>query len=202
MAEIHGRNPNLRQLRDEASSKGIIAAGAATASALRLPVSLDDVAGQPAAPGTVERLITLNVNGQERRVDVMPQDTLAMTLRYKLGLTGTKLGCDRAGVRRVHGADRRCAALLVFGARAHACAGKKIVTIEGLADPPTASCSRCSRASSTSRASSARSACRASSMAAAGYLEDESESDARRNWRTASPATCAAARTTTRFSPR
>ena len=46
--------------------------------------------------GSVERLITLNVNGQDRRVDVMKQETLAMTLRYKLGLTGTKLGCDRA----------------------------------------------------------------------------------------------------------
>ena len=40
--------------------------------------------------------ITLNVNGQNRPVDVMKQETLAMTLRYKLGLTGTKLGCDRA----------------------------------------------------------------------------------------------------------
>ena len=29
-------------------------------------------------------------------MDVMKQETLAMTLRYKLGLTGTKLGCDRA----------------------------------------------------------------------------------------------------------
>jgi aerobic-type carbon monoxide dehydrogenase small subunit (CoxS/CutS family) len=43
-----------------------------------------------------ERLITLNVNGQPRRVEVMRQETLAFTLRYKLGLTGTKLGCDRA----------------------------------------------------------------------------------------------------------
>ena len=42
------------------------------------------------------RLMTLNVNGQMRRVDVMKQETLAMTLRYKLGLTGTKLGCDRS----------------------------------------------------------------------------------------------------------
>ena len=40
--------------------------------------------------------MTLNVNGQMRRVDVMKQETLAMTLRYKLGLTGTKLGCDRS----------------------------------------------------------------------------------------------------------
>ena len=40
--------------------------------------------------------MTLNVNGQARRVDVLKQETLAQTLRYKLGLTGTKLGCDRA----------------------------------------------------------------------------------------------------------
>ena len=44
----------------------------------------------------MERLLSLNVNGQTRRVDVLPNETLAMTLRYKLGLTGTKLGCDRA----------------------------------------------------------------------------------------------------------
>ena len=43
-----------------------------------------------------ERLLTLTVNGQVRRVDVLPNETLATTLRYKLGLTGTKLGCDRA----------------------------------------------------------------------------------------------------------
>ena len=48
------------------------------------------------AGGPGARLITVNVNGQRRRVDVMKQETLAWTLRYKLGLTGTKLGCDRA----------------------------------------------------------------------------------------------------------
>src|ERR1700677_4265026 len=43
-----------------------------------------------------ERLITVNVNGQQRRVDAMKQETLSWTLRHKLGLTGTKIGCDRA----------------------------------------------------------------------------------------------------------
>jgi aerobic-type carbon monoxide dehydrogenase small subunit (CoxS/CutS family) len=45
--------------------------------------------------GAVERLLSLNINGRTRRVDVLPQETLAHTLRYKLGLTGTKIGCNR-----------------------------------------------------------------------------------------------------------
>ena len=75
--------------------KGVVAAGAAVSSATYL--FRTNAAGQTAGgPGAVERLMTLTVNGQERRVDVLPQETLAQTLRYKLGLTGTKLGCDRS----------------------------------------------------------------------------------------------------------
>jgi aerobic-type carbon monoxide dehydrogenase small subunit (CoxS/CutS family) len=82
--------------------------------------------------GAGERLITLNVNGQPRRVEVMKQETLAFTLRYKLGLTGTKLGCDRA----------ECGActVLIDDVPHYSCSvltntvrGKKVTTIEGLA---------------------------------------------------------------------
>src|SRR6476646_2840653 len=75
---------------------GVIAAGAAVSSAAYVFRGSPLLGQQASAPGAVERLITLNVNGQERRVDVMKQETLAMTLRYKLGLTGSKLGCDRS----------------------------------------------------------------------------------------------------------
>jgi len=78
-----------------------------------------------------ERLITLNVNGRPRRVEVMKQETLAWTLRYKLGLTGTKLGCDRA--------ECGSCTVLIDDVPQYSCSvltntvrGRKVTTIEGL----------------------------------------------------------------------
>ena len=81
-------NPKLTRRR---FIKGVIASGVAVTS-----TSLWYTAtGQSRPAGAVERLLRINVNGQMRSVDVAPQETLASTLRYKLGLTGTKLGCNR-----------------------------------------------------------------------------------------------------------
>ena len=110
---------------------GVIAAGATTSSVGYLFKGPQPLLGALAVQGSVERLITLNVNGQQRRVDILPQETLAFTLRYKLGLTGTKLGCDRA----------ECGActVLIDGVNSYSCSvlthtvrGAQITTIEGL----------------------------------------------------------------------
>ena len=111
--------------------KGVIAAGAAVSSASYL-FRTNALGQSESAPGSADRLISLSVNGQDRRVDVLKQETLAQTLRYKLGLTGTKLGCDRA----------ECGACTVLiddvphyacSVLTHTVRTKKIMTIEGLA---------------------------------------------------------------------
>ena len=81
-------NPKLTRRR---FIKGVIASGAADTST----TIWYSANGQSRPAGAVERMIRININGQMRNVDVAPQETLASTLRYKLGLTGTKLGCNR-----------------------------------------------------------------------------------------------------------
>ncbi len=112
--------------------KGVITSGVAVSSAGYLFRASSLLRGQQRPTGVGERLITLNVNGQQRRVDAMKQETLASTLRYKLGLTGTKLGCDRA--------ECGSCTVLIDDVPYYACSvlthtvrGRKILTIEGLA---------------------------------------------------------------------
>ena len=58
--------------------KGVIASGAAASAAGYLFRGPGISSAHAQAAGTVERLVTLNVNGASRRVDVLPQETLAI----------------------------------------------------------------------------------------------------------------------------
>lgn len=120
--------------------KRVVASGAAASAAAYVFGGLSGCTpeggggARAAVAGSVERLISLNINGRLRRVDVLPQETLAMTLRYKLGLTGTKLGCDRAECGSctvlIDGVTHYSCSTFTHGVRARA-----VTTIEGIAGP-------------------------------------------------------------------
>ena len=117
-------NPRLSRRR---FLKAVIASSVAAASSSGIHSAIAQ--GRPR--GTVERLISLNINGSTRRVDVSPQETLAHTLRYKLGLTGTKIGCNR-------GECGTCT-VLIDGVTVYSCSmlthsvrSRAVRTIEGL----------------------------------------------------------------------
>jgi xanthine dehydrogenase YagT iron-sulfur-binding subunit len=87
------------------------------------------VTASQAAPRTTIRLV---VNGTRRRVEVEDRWTLAELLRDHLGLTGTKLGCER-------GECGACTVLL-DGKPVYSCSnlavwadGRSVQTVEGLA---------------------------------------------------------------------
>lgn len=77
------------------------------------------------------RAMVLQVNGEEHEVSAPPSWTLLELLRYKLGLTGTKQGCDKG--------DCGACTVLIDGQPSLSCCtlgvmaqGKAITTIEGL----------------------------------------------------------------------
>src|SRR5215207_942735 len=78
------------------------------------------------------RMLRLNINGQDHNVAVQPNTPLLWAIRENVGLTGTKYGCGIAqcGACTVHvdGVATRSCSLPAGDA-----VGKKIVTIEGLA---------------------------------------------------------------------
>jgi xanthine dehydrogenase YagT iron-sulfur-binding subunit len=102
-----------------------------TANALaRETQDTDKVQGPEALP------VKLHINGREHSVIIEPRDTLAQTLRDNIGLTGTKVVCDRGS----------CSACTVWIDKTPALAcmtlaidttGRKITTIEGLSHGDT-----------------------------------------------------------------
>ncbi|WP_084774218.1 (2Fe-2S)-binding protein [Nonomuraea candida] len=109
------------------------AAGTAAAARTAAPAPASAAAAQAyaVAPGASAE-VALKVNGQLHRIVLEPRVTLLDTLRERLGLTGTKKGCDRG----------ECGACTVLadGERVKSCLtlavmrqGAEITTVEGLA---------------------------------------------------------------------
>jgi carbon-monoxide dehydrogenase small subunit len=82
------------------------------------------------------KIAKLNVNGQDYEVEVRTNETLVKVLHRDLGFTGTKIGCDsgECGACTVLVDGQPVSSCLTLAIE---CEGKKIFTIEGLADPET-----------------------------------------------------------------
>ena len=117
-------NPKLSRRR---FIKGVIYSSAAAASGAGYYLA----SAQTNSNAVMERLLSLNINGQTRLVDVSPAETLAFTLRNKLALTGLKVACNR-------GECGACTVLLDNVANyscsllTHTIKDRAITTIEGL----------------------------------------------------------------------
>ncbi|MFC6016694.1 (2Fe-2S)-binding protein [Plantactinospora solaniradicis] len=87
----------------------------------------------PEAAGNSPVEIGLVVNGRAERLRVDSRVTLLDALRERLALTGSKKGCDRGqcGACTVHVDGRRVLSCLTL---AVATAGRRVTTVEGLAD--------------------------------------------------------------------
>ena len=95
-------------------------------------MAVDSSAIPPDTIGPDSATITLQVNGTDHDLSVDPRVTLLDALRERLGLFGTKKGCDRG----------ECGActVIIEGRRVNSCltlavmqTGRAITTIEGLA---------------------------------------------------------------------
>src|SRR5256885_2667535 len=106
--------------------------GVLTGAAALLSTPSGAASGQPKKLGPRAVETELEVNGERRRLAVEPRETLAGVLRDQLGLTGTKIGCDRGacGACTVMLGDQPVPSCTVFAFDA---VGRPVTTIEGLA---------------------------------------------------------------------
>ena|SRR5436190_17803505 len=128
--------PDDEEPADPSRRSFMIGSAVATAGLIVTPLlgeaaRKDAAATQQADPNAIP--VTLDVNGKVHTLKLDPRTTLLDALREHLDITGTKKGCDQ-------GACGACT-VIVDGRRINSCltlaamnSGKKIVTVEGLAN--------------------------------------------------------------------
>jgi xanthine dehydrogenase YagT iron-sulfur-binding subunit len=125
--EDEDRNTGMTR-RSFIKGVGVGAAAAATASG-----TLSALAAAEAKEVKAEEMqkLTLKVNGRSHRLLVEPRWSLLFVLREKMGLAGTKIGCERgecgACTVLINGVPRYACMTLALEAE-----GDEITTVEGL----------------------------------------------------------------------
>ena len=111
---------------------GIGAAGASVLDGVNLLAKEVSKSKEAPTVGPDRIPVSLHINGKSHRLLIEPRTTLADALRYELGLTGTKVVCDRGS----------CSACTVMLDKTPVCScmtlavdvgRRKVTTIEGLA---------------------------------------------------------------------
>jgi xanthine dehydrogenase YagT iron-sulfur-binding subunit len=119
------------EMSEHQRGSAMVPAGAAVIASTDTADEVESASGRFKALAIVH----IEVNGVDHQLQLQPRVTLLDMLRERLQLTGTKKGCNRGecGACTVLLDGRRVNACLVLAAAAD---GRKVTTIEGLADGP------------------------------------------------------------------
>ena len=133
MTEEEKKLSRKQRSRRNFLGQSLFTAGAANAAPARLNACQNREESSLNSLVEGETMIKLKINGKLQTLNVEPRVTLLDALREKLGLTGSKKGCD-------HGQCGACT-VIIDGERVYSCLslavmqeGKEITTIEGLAN--------------------------------------------------------------------